>query len=272
LLSGLLLLLVLQSCTLEKKFGKEFVAQAPKICIDLNVPDYLFKFNHKGELIPGFDSLTSAQQDSALYAYSHFIRYIDDSMFLDNYVNSFIDELRGIGFRVFMDGTVDSILRNEAQAYVVSMSQVQLDEYFQPFEDSQQFGDSVYYKSFDLNAVDASSWFELNKYGVPNPVKTLLYANFTATDGFSGNFSMNNFTMDLKYKYKIDSLKIKDIYDLASFTGRRDANYLFDYFMNQYISYRMPDGMEMLGYLHYTPATRSFNFTDEEKFEVLNSK
>jgi len=56
--------------------------------------------------------------------------------------------------------------------------------------------------------------------------------------------------MNLKYRYKIDSLKINDIYDLASFSGRRNANYLFDYFMNQYISYNMPEGMEILGYLH----------------------
>ena len=152
------------------------------------------------------------------------------------------------------------------------MSQVQLDEYFDPFEDSEQVGDTLFYKTFELNAVDASSWFELNKYNSVKPVKTVLFSSFTASDGFTGNFVMNNFTMNLRYRYKIDSLRMKDIYDLASYSGRRNAEYLFDYFMNQYISFNMPEGMEILGYLHYSPPLKTFNFNDEERFEVLNSK
>ena len=257
---------------MERKLGKEFLAQTPQISIEVFTPQNLYKFSHKGEAIAGFDSLSGPQQDSALFADSRFIRYVDDSAFLDKYVNSFIDELRGIGFRVFVDGGADTILRIQPQAYVVNMSQIQLDEYFDPYEDSEQVGDSVFFKTFELNAVDASCWFELNKYNAVKPVKTVLYSSFTASDGFAGNFILNNFTMNLQYRYKIDSLKLKDISDLASITGRRDANYLFDYFMNQYISYHMPEGMEILGYLHYVPSRRTFDFTDEEKFEVLNSK
>jgi hypothetical protein len=257
---------------MEKKLGKEFLAQTPQINIEVYTPVYLYKFSHKGEKIPGFDSLSSPQQDSALYADSRFIRYVDDSIFLDKYVNAFIDELREIGFRVFVDNNLDTILLTQPQAYVVNMSQVQLDEYFETYEDSEPVGDTEFYKSFELNAVDASSWFELNKYNVVKPVKTVLYSSFTASDGITGNFIMNNFNMNLKYRYKIDSLNLSDIYELASFSGRRHANYLFDYFMNQYISYHMPEGIEILGYLHYVPSRKIFDFTDEEKFEVLKSK
>jgi hypothetical protein len=267
-----MVLMTFSSCTIEKKLGREFITEAPKICIEVYTPQSIFKFNHKGEIIPGFDSLTTTQQDSALYASSHFIKYVEDSVFLDRYVNSFIDELRSIGFRVFLDNSADTALRTQPQAYVVNMSQVQLDEYFLPFEDSESVGDTEFYKSFDLNAVDASSWFELNKYNVVKPVKTVLYSSFTASDAFSGNFVMNNFTMDLKYRYKIDSLRVKDIYDLASYSGRRNANYLFDYFMNQFIAINMPQGMETLGYLHYVPSGKTFIFSDDDKFEVLKSK
>jgi len=272
LIPGLLFLLSIPSCTIEGKLGKEFLAQTPQICIEVYTPDNLYKFSHKGEKITGFDSLSGPQQDSALYASSRFIRFVDDSAFLDKYVNAFIDGLREIGFRVFVDSKADTALRTYPQAYVVNMSQVQLDEYFDPYQDSESFGDTVYYKSFELNAVDASSWFELNKYNAVKPVKTVLYSTFTASDGFTGNFFMNNFTMNLQYRYKIDSLKMSDIYELASFSGRRDANYLFDYFMNQYISYHMPENMAIMGYMHYSPSVKTFNFTDNEKFEVLKSK
>ena len=257
---------------MERKLGRQFMGMTPQISIEVYTPQNLYKFSHKGEKIHGFDSLTGSQQDSALYASSRYIRFVDDSTFLDRYVNSFIDELRGFGFRVFVDSNVDTILRAEQQAYVVNMSQVQLDEYFEPYEDSETVGDTTYYKTFELNAVDASSWFELNKYNAVKPVKTVLYSTFTASDGFSGNFILNNFTMNLQYRYKIDSLKLTDIYDLASFSGRHHANYLLDYFMNQFIALHMPENMEIMGYLHYTPASKSLNFTDEEKFEVLKSK
>ncbi|MCX6248544.1 MAG: hypothetical protein NTW10_12540 [Bacteroidetes bacterium] len=271
-LAGWMLLLLLPSCTLEKKLGKEFLTQAPQICIEVYTPENLYKFSHKGEIIAGFDSLSSTQQDSALYASSRFIRYTDDSVFLDRYVNSFIDELRSIGFRVFVDSSVDTILRTQPQAYVVNMSQIQMDEYFEPFEDSEPVGDTVFHKSFELNAVDASSWFELSKYNVVKPVKTILYSSFTASDGFAGNFVMNGFSMDIQYRYKIDSLRMSDIYDLASYSGRHNAVYLFDYFMNQFIAYHMPEGFEIMGYLHYNPSRKTFDFTDEEKFEVLKNK
>lgn len=272
LFPGLLLLSLFSSCSIERKLGKEFLTQTPQICIQVFTPESLYKFNHKGEKIAGFDSLSGPQQDSALYAGSRFIRFVNDSAFLDKYVNAFIDELRGFGFRVFVDSNVDTLLRTQSQAYVVNMTQVQLDEYFEPYGDSETVGDTTYYKSFELNAVDASCWFELNKYNAVKPVKTVLYSSFTASDGFTGNFFLNNFTMNLQYRYKIDSLKLNDIYDLASFSGRRHANYLFDYFMNQYISIHMPENMEIMGYMHYTPATKFFNFTDEEMFEVLKSK
>jgi len=273
LLPGLLLLMVFPSCTIEKKLGKDFLKQAPQFCIQLQPPQNIFKYSHKGEIIPGFDSLTGPQQDSALYASSRFIQYVDDSTFLDKYVNSFIDQLREIGFRVFIDGNnVDTILRKEPQAYVLNMSQLQLDEYFDPFEDSQQVGDTIFYKTFELNAVDASSWLELSKYNAFKPVKTVLYSSFTASDAFTGNFVLNNFTQNLKYRYKIDSLRMADLYELASYSGRRNANYFFDYFMNQYIAYNMPKGMEILGYLHYVPSTKTFVFTDDEKLEVLTSR
>ena len=272
MLSVLGLILILQSCTIEKKLGKQFLEQTPQICIQVFAPATLYKFSHKGEKIAGFDSLTGTQQDSVLFAGSRYIKVIDDSVFLDKYVNSFIDGLRAIGFRVFIDDNVDTILNKEPQAYVVNMSQIQLDEYIQPYDDSEQVDDSLYKMSFDLNAVDASSWFELNKYNSPKSGKTVLYSSFTASDGFSGNFIINGFGTKLQYRYKIDSLQMKDIYDLASYTGRQDANYLYDYFMNQFIAYNMPKDWEMLGYLHYLPSNKSFNFTEEELFEVLPDK
>jgi hypothetical protein len=263
--------LLVSSCSVEQKLAKKFVKDPLQIDFQLFTPDIVYKFNHKGETIEGFDQLTNAQQDSALYSSSKYMQFIDDSVFMESYLNSFINELRALGFRVFLDHSVDSFLQRQPQSYVVNISQLQLDEYLFPVDDTLPAGDSLYLQSFQLNGVDLSSWFELSKINAPKPKKTVLYSSFTASDGFEGRFILNGFTMDVQYKYKIDSLKRKDIYDLAVFSGKKNANYLFDYFMNQYIAFQLPDNIQPV-WLHYNRFNKSFTPTDEDMFEILPAK
>jgi hypothetical protein len=262
-------LVLMASCSMEKKLGQTFVKSPPEIDLQLFTPDLLFKFNHKGEEIEGFKDLSDSQQDSALYVNSTFLQFIDDSIYLEHYMNSFIDELRSLGFNVFLDHSVDSFLQGKPQSYIVNISQVQLDEYKFPVVDSEPVEDTVYTKTFHLNAVDASAWFELSKINSTKSQKTVLYSSFTASDGFNGNFLINSFTLDVQYRYKIDSLKVKDIYELSFYAGKRDASYLFDFFMNQYIAYHFPKGMEPQYYLHYDRFRQTFTPTEDEKLEVL---
>jgi hypothetical protein len=48
---------------MENKLAQSFIKTPPEIDIQLFTPDILFKFNHKGEEIEGFDTLKDAQQD-----------------------------------------------------------------------------------------------------------------------------------------------------------------------------------------------------------------
>jgi hypothetical protein len=267
-----LLVVLLASCSMEKKLAQTFIKTPPAIDLQLFTPDILFKFNHKGEEIEGFKALSDTQQDSALYVSSKFMQFVEDSIYLEQYMNSFIEELRALGFNVFLDHSVDSFLQRQPQSYIVNISQVQLDEYKFPLVDSEPFEDTVYTKTFQLNSVDASAWFELSKINSPNPKKTVLYSSFTASDGFDGNFLINTFTNDIQYRYKIDSLKLRDIYDLAGYAGWKDASYLFDFFMNQYIAFHLPKGIEPLYFLHYDRYHKTLSPTEDEKFDILDAK
>jgi hypothetical protein len=262
----------MSSCTIEQKLAKGFIDHPPQISIQLFTPETLFKYNHKGEMIEGFDSLSPEKQDSALYYSSEFIQYISDSTYLEKYVNAYIDELRNLGFKVYVEESMDTFLRGEPQSYIVTMAQVQLDEYIYPFEDSEEFGDSTFYKRFDLNAVDASSWFELSKMNAEKPGKTILKSTFTATDGFEGNFVLSGFASNVVYKYKIDPLTIQDLYDLAVYAGKKHADYLFDWFLNQYVRFHMPEGQKAAFWFHYNLPKHSLEITGDEKFEVVQSK
>jgi hypothetical protein len=260
------------SCMPEKEIAKKFIETRAGIHLQVFTPQFLYKYNHKGEEIPGFDSLTETQQDSALYTDSRYIRYIEDSIYLDKYVNNFIDELRELGFKVFLDTSLEAFLAGQPQSYLVNIAQIQLDEYIYPYEEQEVFFDTVFYKLVDVNAVDASVWFELNKLNAQNPVKRVLYSSFTTTDGLDGRFYSDPLTWNVQYRYTLDTLRIEDIYDLAAYTGRKHASFLFDYFMNQYIAYHMPEGMDVLGYFHYNRFRNTVTLTEDEMFEVLDSR
>lgn len=269
-----LLLIILvagfSSCTTEYKLAREFQTHPPGFFLHLTPPSWLFKYNHKGELIERFDRMSGPEQDSALLCSSLFIQYVNDSLFLDKYVNSFLDELRSLHFTVYLGADSDTFLLQQPQAYELTLAQIQLDEYTYPYEDQEYFYDTLFYKRIDLNAIDFSVWFELSKIRGQKTNKTVLYTSHMVTDDLQGDFLLDPFRQDVKYSYRIDSLEVNDLYDIATFLGKVHASYLYDFFLNQYIAFHYPQGFRPQGYYHYNRFRNSFSPVEEERFELLN--
>ena len=263
---------MLHSCLPERKVAYEFIQTPHMINVMITPPELVFKYNHKGEEIEGFDSLPPEQQDTALWNHSSYIRMISDSILLESYMNNFIGELRLLGFNVFLGNEGDSLFAARPQSYLLDISQMQLDEYLYPLEDEDAFLDTVYYKRFNLNAVDYSCWFELGKAGSEIPRRTLLYASSTAYDTFDGRFFNDPFTGTVRYKYNIDTLRTKDVYDMATYLGKKHAGYLYDFFLNQYTAMHMPPGVEPGDYYHYNLTRKSLTPAYEDRFEILGTK
>lgn len=263
------LLLMLASCLPEKKLAREFVEKHPTFHLMVLAPDLLYKYNHKGEEIEGFDTLTVLGQDSALYAGSRYIRYVSDSIFLERYMNQFLDELRLLGFEVYLSASMDTFLKGNPQSYLLNVAQLQLDEYIYLHEDRQQTEDSIYYRAFPLNAVDFSAWFELSRINSDNSGKRLLYSTHTAVDDFDGYFYMDPWSMNVSYKYQHDTLTLEKVYEMASVIGRRHAGYLFDFFMNQYILFHLAPGSFIPYYYRYYRPGDQLIPTDDDRFEIL---
>jgi len=262
----------LQSCLPERKVAMTFIQSPQMISLLVNPPGLVFKYNHKGEAIEGFDTLSLGQQDSALWDHSTYIQFINDSILLENYMNTFIDELRLLGFNVYLNNAIDSFMTGRPQSYILDIAQMQVDEYYYQLQDEDAFLDTIYFKKFNLNAVDYSCWFNLNKAGGAfNTRKTLLYASNTAYDTFDGRFFNDPFSGTVRYKYTIDSLQTKDVYDMATYLGKKHAGYVYDFFMNQYIAKHLPKGLEMQDYYHYNRSRKNITPAYEDRFEILGT-
>jgi len=269
-LSGFLFLF--SSCLPEQKLGKSFVKSSNMIHLTVSAPDLVFKYNHKGELVDDFDSLSEPQQDSALWASSRYIQHLSDSILLESYVNNFVTELRELGFNVFLQAPDDSLINARPQFYNLAIAQLQVDEYLYPLEDEQEIEGTVYYKRFRLNAADFSAWFELSKAGGKSSRKTVLYSTASIYDSFEGKFLTDPFSPEVRYTYTIDTLRLNDIYNMGAHLGKRHAGYLFDYFMNQFIDYNMPQGMVPLYYFHYNRRNQSVQpAVEDEMLQVIKN-
>jgi len=272
LVYSILLVILAGACTPESKLAKEFRANPPEFYFHLDPPAYLYKYNHKGEMIENLDQMSPAQQDSALFASSTFIQYISDSTFLVNYVNAFLSELRNLGFPVYIGSEADSFLMAQPQSYEINIAQIQLDEYFYPYEDEEYFYDTLFYKRFDLDALDFSVWVELTRFNHPGNIKTVLYSSHMASDNLEGDFVLDPFRQQVKYSYTIDSLNVSDVNDIAKLLGKVHASYLYDFFLNQYIAFHIPKGFQPQVYYHYNRFRNTFVPVDEDRFELLNNQ
>ncbi len=268
----LIMLAALQSCLPERKIANTFIQSPNVINLLVNPTDFVYKYNHKGESIAGFDTLTPPQQDSLLWTESKYIQFVNDSTILENYMNAFIDELRSLGFNVYLNSAIDSFMTGKPQSYILNVAQLQLDEYLYPLQEEDAFLDTIYYKQFNLNAVDFSCWFDLSKAGAANTRKVVLYATHTAFDSFDGRFFNDPFSGTVQYQYSIDSLQLKDVHDMAAYLGKKHAGYLYDFFMNQYIAKHLPEGMKMMDYYHYNRSRKSFSPANDDRFEILGTK
>ena len=263
---------IFHSCIPEYKIAKSFTSARDEVSLLVTSPDMIFKFNHKGEVIHEFDSMTQAMQDSALWESSSYVKYLSDSILLENFMNSFIDELRALGFRVWVGTSADSFDVTQPQSYLLDISQIQLDEYLYTYEDSYEFFDSVFVKRIILNAVDYSCWYDLKKARQENLRTTVLYGSETSYDDFEGRFFTDPFSGNIKYRYSLDTLSVKDIYAMSSYVGKKHAGYIYDFFLNQYIARHLPEGMEMTDYFHYDRKRKMILSAYDERLEVLGTR
>lgn len=246
----LILVVFLASCSAEMKIARTFVKEPPDINILLTPPDYLYKYTLKP------DSVALLTNE------------VDDSVFLTEYVNSFMDELRNLNFSVYLKGTAEEYLKEKDQVYEVNMAQIQLDEYFYPVVDSADFWDTLYISEIPLNAVDYSSWFEMKKMGREKGI--VLFASYRLEDGFEGGFFNEPWTGSVRYRYKIDSLTSLEVQQAGAALGKMYARYLYDFFLNQYIRFNMPGLAEPYYYYHYNRLRDIFIPVEENRFQVVD--
>jgi len=264
LLSGLAV-----SCYPEWKLAKSYIESKPELSIMIFPTDYVFKINLKRSEIGDTTGMTSMELDSTLEANSLFLKNISDSIFLETFINSMIIEFEKLGFDVYTENYIDSFLFFQSPAYIFNIAQIELEEHYLDYEDEEEFGDNIYHKSLDLDAVSLNSWFELSKLNGKEEGRKLFYTSETIADIADGYFTENIFTGKVQYKYQIIDLDVDIIYRYAEHLGQRYAGYTFDYILNEYIKENFPPDKKRRYYMRYNRPNNTLDPASDNRFIIL---
>jgi len=252
---------------MEKKLAGEYLASKPRIALQVLAPYVVYKKNVRDDKIEDFEKMNPRQKDSALFFSSKYLREVDDSVYLETFVNAFLDELKALGFVVFMEGDAERFLASGYQSYVLNIAQIEMEEYILPVEDDEVFGDTIrYYKMFDLDAVDVNTWFELTQLNSGKGSQRVLFGSYMVSDDVEGAFFIDPLTMNVRYKYDLDPMGLTDIYTLARYSGIKYAGHLFDLFMNEYIRQQYPADFPEPRLFHYDRFRQAFTPANDEGF------
>ncbi len=259
----------LSACYPELKLARSYIESKPEISIMVLPTNFVFKKNLKVNELGSTIGLSELQVDSALMQNSVILQHVSDSVFLETFINSLIVEFEKLGFIVYTENLLDSFLFLKTPAYIFNVAQIELEEHIKVHEDKQEFGDYMYYKKVDMNAINYNFWFELSELNDDKENTKLFYASETIHDQVYGYFTENIFTGYVKYKYNKNEIDLDILYRYSDVFGERYAGYTYDFLMNKYLDENLPDEQKRRYYMHYKRENNSLDPTWTEKFELM---
>ena len=270
-LAGVIVVLIIlaTSCVPEKKLARSFVSESRKRNALLLSTDIVFKKSLKKSLLDSLEITDEALFDSVLMANSDLLQYVDDSLFIQNFLAGYEKELRLFNFNIYRESQTASFLEVDTNAYVIYLAQLELEESYFPFRDETLYLDNYYYHDHLLNSATVYSWFEINEVDKEEP-KQVYFAEDAIADEVDGDFAVDYFGGEIKYFYRIDSLQPGDMYNYAFTLGRKYAGYTFDLLMNKYIAENM-EGKPRY-YLRYDPFYKNFFEATDDRFILLDTE
>ncbi|MBN2639076.1 MAG: hypothetical protein JXR65_08310 [Bacteroidales bacterium] len=255
----------------ERRVARDFVKsldQNKKVVL-ITVPDYIYKYNLKKEILSQFPNATKKEQDSLLWVHSDFIKQINDSTFLSCFLKGYKSELKVFNLIPYVQSIPLGIA---PPSYKINLAQIELEEQFYPFVDSAYYNNNALVFNKKLNAVDFSMWFKIHSLPSVQKDTTVLFSEYLLSDMVNnGDFFLQN-NGKVIYYYKLDHLTLKKIYQYVENLGKIYAGYTFDYILNQQIKKVIPAFNSNKEYWHYDPYNKKLYTDNENRFINLQDQ
>ncbi|HAG15593.1 MAG TPA: hypothetical protein DCG69_03585 [Bacteroidales bacterium] len=247
--------ILFSACSYERLAAMEYMKKGKERGSILLVPPYALDLINKKLVLfdtAGFNQLEN--QDSGAFYSKLILEKFSDSVFLEMYLNSFIAQLQGFGYKVLLPDELYDFQTANKPAYIFRFAQTELAEESSPFIIDEKILDQAIYKKIDLNLVRFSNWFEFESRD--SLWKKIFYAEDAIEDRFSGELVLDQSLANPVFVYQMDSLSIQNVNQMAQLLGVKYAEFLNDYLMNVFIKQKFPS---------YSPPKLYFHFDSELK-------
>ncbi|OYT15233.1 MAG: hypothetical protein B7C24_14170 [Bacteroidetes bacterium 4572_77] len=246
---------------MERQLALDFVENEAKSTAVMIVPaDYLWIYSNAPLIIK--KHAAHANLDSLRFFESDILPYISDSIFLENYYDSFMNQIHAYGLQTYLPQDINSFIGLPQKSYVIKMAQMELVEDSSFVSVEEIIGNRNRELQIPVNKISLNTWFEISQKD-----STQVYRYFDENginDEVYGSFVQGLWDNDIRYDYTVFPLKKEEVYSLASFMGRRHAQFLFDLILNSFIwSALTTEAQQRYHYLHYNSQYHSIEVADE---------
>ncbi|PKP32370.1 MAG: hypothetical protein CVT99_04935 [Bacteroidetes bacterium HGW-Bacteroidetes-16] len=260
------LALSIQACTIERKTAVAFTKKANVTSLIVLQPDQLFKINQKLYMLDSLGPVDKDREAEVLLENSLFLKDLNDSRFIDNYMLGYKNELARFGFHVYDALTMDQLPAKDSNVIQVSVAQIELEETLYPFRDETQIYGQNYFHDHQLNAVFVNSWFDITPL---NNKSSIYFATDMLVDQVESTFDYDVFSDQVRYMYNLEPMSTDMLYQFAYDLGRVYAGYTFDYLLNTELDRVLLPEERTDRYWRYDPFSQTFFLAGEDRFISL---
>jgi hypothetical protein len=267
---SVLLIVLFSSCNPQKRLAREFVSKSKDYKFMVLGPSTIFKYNLNTKVVDSLGITDEDIRDSILWEQSCFIKNINDSLLIANYILGFENELANYRVKVYDQESSGEFMQSDSNAWMINIAQLELEEENYEYRDETEYYGYVYYHDHLLRAVNVNSWFEINELNSNDKKNNVYYATNTITDDLNSSYDFDIFTEKVVYQYDIDSLDLSKLYNYVYLLGRIYATYTYDYLMNSYISEKQGFPLKKSELLRFYPPTGTFFLADDNRLISLD--
>jgi len=241
-------LLFMIGCMPEKQLGTAFLAKRKDITMVIMAPQWVKMVNMSYDSAKYGFWPTQRGMDSLKFYYSKILQDLTDSIIISNYVLNLQHNLEDQGYKTLIASRNDTVFPVKAEAFLINIGQIEIDESKLPIRDETRFNNKLYGADYDLAKIEMFFWLEVSKIENGKAVlpPRLLYDSDDITDGDVGHFQWDDQAKRMNYSIEEKEILPEDVYKLASAKGADHGLRLNDFFMNEYISFFLPQKTDRL--------------------------
>lgn len=225
-------------------------------------PSGLLKYYYSSD--PMADTTDTLQPDPIDDA--RFIAELNDTAFVNYFMRSLNFYLQQLRINVYGPENIDAFFKIDTVAYMFSVAQLELIEFADQHIEVTMLDTTLYRVAKPRTNLEKSTWFEFSELNNHDRRMEVLYSMQRTSDYYDGMFHYDWRSGEVTYRYTPYYLEEPDLYDLAYFSGKKNARYIFDHLMNLYVQEHRRPRRGAPVYYQYDPDQHAIRRAHGDRF------